>query len=133
MFPYYILDKKTGEIKTVSMFEWSAWFEDVENRRIEVTEEDDFRVSTVFIGIDHSYGIGDQALLYETCVLEGPPTVQGKLYRYATMSEAKAGHWAIVGLLRGTSADFESLGEPSIMNLVTDILDSLAKEEVEND
>jgi len=126
MFPYFTLNKQTGEIKEVSAVEWSVWFEDVENRRIEYTNEEDFCVSTVFLGIDHSYGCGDQMLLYESCILEGPPEIQGNCYRYATMAEAKSGHYAILSILRGESIeDIDSVGEPSIMNMIEHILEKL--------
>jgi len=132
MFPerlWYILED--GKIKSATIEEWSVWFNDVENRRIDYTEEEDFCVSTVFLGMDHGLGYSEKPLLFETLIQKGPKPLQDKIYRYSTMGEAKAGHYALVRMLRGAEYDFDSLGEPSIMNLFFELMEDAAKKEEE--
>lgn len=51
--------------------EWSHWFETTP-RHVDKTElEGDVRVSTVFLGLDHSFGDGEP-LLFETMIFGGP-------------------------------------------------------------
>jgi hypothetical protein len=134
MLQNYILEN--GKIRMADITEWAMWFENVDNRRIERTTSDDFDVSTVFLGIDHNFSEEGPAILFETCILEGPEQIQGNIYRYATMGEAKTGHRAIVDALKLHAAekelghlmevnDFDHLGVPSIMNLISEILESL--------
>lgn len=47
---------------------WGRWFEKAD-RRVAQTDLGDKRVSTVFLGIDHSMGVGPP-LLFETMVFE---------------------------------------------------------------
>jgi hypothetical protein len=122
---WYIL--KDGKIQPATLDEWDRWFNDVENRRIEYTEEEDFCVSTVFLGMDHGLGYSDKPLCFETLIREGPEPLRNMIYRYSTMGEAKAGHYALVRMLRGEEYDFDSLGEPSIMNLFFEIMDDAMK------
>lgn len=64
---YWILDGNTP-VKVESVFEWAQWFETAD-RRIALTELNGAEVSTVFLGLDHNYGMGPP-LLYETMVFE---------------------------------------------------------------
>lgn len=119
---------KDGKILEATLLEWAKWFEGddggIENRRIEYTEEEEFCVSTVFIGIDHGFGMNEDALLFETCILRGPENLNQHLFRYATVGDAKQGHYAIVRALRNEidpewSEDFRYFcNNPSIFNLL---------------
>lgn len=107
---HYIINDK-GEIETVDLMTWAKWFESEGRgkRRIALTELPDVHVSTVFMGLDHSFGQGEMQLL-ETMVFENKETevdIFGKKHnihhsldeyteRYATIEQAKAGHEAIV-------------------------------------
>ncbi len=64
------------------------------DRRVAETSIDEFRISTVFLGLDHGFGKGDP-LLFETMVFspEGDPL---QMNRYFTWEEAKEGHRAFV-------------------------------------
>lgn len=86
MLTYCIL--RDGKPVPVSMDEWSVWFANIDNRRIDLTDITDsgITVSTVFIGI------GDD--LFETLVFGGP--LNGLMQRYATLDEAKQGHNDVV-------------------------------------
>jgi len=67
---------------------WGKWMETGE-RRIARTQIDDVSVSTVFLGLDHSFG-GSTPILFETMVFGGP--LDQEQERYATRKEAQAGH-----------------------------------------
>lgn len=90
---YYMF--KDGEvIETKDLYEWSTWYEKSgENRVIARTSrgEDDtwIHISTVFLGLDHSWGEGPP-LLFETLVSN--PMGEEDMLRYVTLEEAVAGH-----------------------------------------
>lgn len=60
----------------------------------------DVEVSTVFLGIDHSFGSGPP-LLFETMVFGGE--LDQEQERYSTEAEAAAGHRAMVERVRASS------------------------------
>lgn len=95
---YYML--VNGKIVgTDDVIEWGRWFENIENRIVEQTEIDGVRVSTIFLGIDHSFNFGKRkALLCETMVFGGDHDDYQE--RYATLGEAKQRHAAIVDAIR---------------------------------
>lgn len=75
----------------ISRDEWAAlWTECRAGGR---TEVGDATVSTVYLGLDHSFGDGPP-LIFETMVFGGP--LHGECYRYATAEEARGGHTATV-------------------------------------
>lgn len=63
------------------------------NKVVEKTQLKDCLVSTVFLGLDHSFDEGCP-VLFETMVFEGPDA--GYMERYHTWDEAVAGHERIV-------------------------------------
>ena len=85
---YYILEGK--ELKPVDDFlEWARWFETANRRVAETILPDNVCVSTVFLGIDHSFG-GAVPLLFETMIFGGEYDEYQE--RYPTWKAAKAGH-----------------------------------------
>ena len=69
---------------------WAKWFEDSRNeRQIAKDSIGAALVSTVFLGLDHSFG-GATPILWETMIFGGPH--DGHQERYATRDEALAGH-----------------------------------------
>lgn len=98
---------------------WVIWFEHERNkhRRGEPThfvvrQEDvgEYEVSTVFLGLDHSFGLGPR-LLFETMVF--PKHGQSGhewMDRYPTWDAAAKGHADVVARLRA-GALFEERGE----------------------
>lgn len=83
----YILEGK--EPKPVEdLMEWAKWFEKA-NRVVEQTKVDDVKVSTVFLGMDHSFFDGPP-ILFETMIFGGPE--DGYQERYSTWDEAVKGH-----------------------------------------
>lgn len=67
----------------LSMDDWEG------ERRVALWEEGEVRVSTVFLGLDHSYWDGPP-ILFETMVFGG--ALDQEQERYATEEEALAGH-----------------------------------------
>ena len=88
---YYTLkDKKS--VPTFNKHEWSNWFEKADRIVAKDTVENS-RISTVFLGLDHSFGEGPP-LLFETLVFDGP--LADEMERYRTWEEAEAGHIKMV-------------------------------------
>jgi hypothetical protein len=85
----------------------SRRFQPIEERRIARTEvTPEVSVSTVFLGIDHSFNRDGPPLLFETMVFGGH--LDQQMDRYATLEEAEAGHVRWVDRVRrGWSPDHE--------------------------
>ena len=79
------------------VLEWAKWFEtNGEARRVARTELPGGLgfVSTVFLGLDHSFG-GGRPVLFETMSFIGDAS-EDYFARYHTWAEAEAGHAATV-------------------------------------
>ena len=87
----YILDGK-NLVPEPDLLKWAQWFETAD-RKVAFTKTDDSDVSTVFLGLDHSFANGP-LLLFETLVFGGP--LKDEMDRYATWEEAEAGHKEMV-------------------------------------
>lgn len=89
---WILVDKIPTPVTDV--LEWAKWFEKG-NRHVAYTVLGVRTISTVFLGIDYSFGFGDP-LLFETMIF-GP---DGDEYqeRYCTYEEAEAGHKEAVEL-----------------------------------
>jgi len=57
---------------------------------------DGYRVSTVFLGLDHRWGDEGPPILFETMVFSGEGFDEQDMDRYCTYQEAVDGHWAMV-------------------------------------
>jgi hypothetical protein len=91
---YYVLDGH--EPREAKLLEWGRWFEDIRNRRVAETALGPVRVSTIFIGLDHSFGDGPP-VLFETMIFGGDR--DGEQWRYCTWAEAELGHMELVEAL----------------------------------
>lgn len=91
MDKFWILNED-HETVSVSMREWSIYF-NKPDRLLWNTTVGDSKVSTVFLGIDHSFGSGPP-LLFETLVMGGPLT--DDMERYTTYDQARIGHITMV-------------------------------------
>jgi len=82
----------------ISMVEWENLFEDHEYRIVkqEVLENGIF-ISTVWLGLDHSFGFDDKLKIFETMVFpsEGDYNDIDTL-RYSSLEEAEKGHKELV-------------------------------------
>lgn len=87
----FILDGKTL-VPEPDLMKWADWFEKA-NRRVARTDTKNGQISTVFLGVDHSFGDGPP-LLFETLVFGG--TLNDEQERYSTWDEAVAGHKKMV-------------------------------------
>lgn len=85
---HYILDGK--KIVPVGLLEWAKWIEDSNNKRIALDFVGKVKISTVFLGIDHSFGRPGPPILFETMVFGGKFNSEQR--RYATYEQAEAGH-----------------------------------------
>ncbi len=73
----------------VPLQEWGSWFE-IANRHVAKTEYNkEIKISTVFLGIDHSFG-GLIPILFETMVFGG--SLDQEQERYSTWEDAEEGH-----------------------------------------
>jgi hypothetical protein len=96
MSKYYVLNAD-GEIVAASLLEWGRYFE-AADRHVANDMIGDVRVSTVFLGIDHSL-YGERPVLFETLVFGGP--LDGEMDRYHTKEQASIGHKEMVDRVRG--------------------------------
>lgn len=97
MMGYYVLDADHA-IHQATFQEWAVFMAlpfDA-SRRVAKTAVGDAEVSTVFLGLDHSFA-GSTPILFETMVLGGEH--DGEQWRYATWAEAEAGHARIVAIV----------------------------------
>ena len=93
---HYILDgKKVKEID--SLIEWGEWYGTADRHVAKTKITDGIEVSTIFLGLDHSFG-GDIPILFETMIFGGEHDEYQK--RYATWEEAETGHLAAVKLCK---------------------------------
>lgn len=92
----YILDGHTP-VEEPNLLKWAEWFEKA-TRQVAVDNFSDrhgesIQVSTVFLGIDHSFKIDDNPhvpILFETMIFGG--LHHEDCWRYATWDEAVEGH-----------------------------------------
>lgn len=82
-----------GELKPAELMEWAHWFE-AACRHIGDTLVGDIHISTVFLGLDHSFG-GAGPVLFESMAF-GPDSKEQACERYRTLEEAVVGHRAMV-------------------------------------
>lgn len=74
-----------------NLMEWAKWFQTAD-RIVAQTEVGRSKVSTVFLGLDHSFG-GKKPLLFETMIFEKKGKGQScEMERYSTWDEAERGH-----------------------------------------
>ena len=87
----YILDGHTA-VPCDDVIAWGRQFE-MANRQVAKDIVGDVVVSTVFLGLDHSFGEGPP-LLFETMIFGGPFDQEQE--RYTTWEQAEAGHKAML-------------------------------------
>jgi hypothetical protein len=111
---YYILNEDGSIRSTADAMEWGRWYGNHDARRVDDTEVDELRVSTVFLGLDHNWFGSGPPILFETMVFgaDANATPGADLLfcrRYATKAAAEAGHSLIVTAVRerGAAALFD--------------------------
>ena len=86
----YILDADGEPQMEPDTLKWGAWFETAERHVLHDKLPNGVRVSTVFLGLDHNFGMDGPPVLWETMIFGGPHTDYQE--RYTSKSEAIKGH-----------------------------------------
>ena len=81
------------EGRPMEMMAWTRRFSNLDYKRVASDYDGDVHVSTVWLGLDHSFGEGPP-LIFETLVFGGP--LDGEMDRYSTLEQARAGHAAML-------------------------------------
>jgi hypothetical protein len=101
MSEHYILEGQ--EVKPVDLMTWASWFEkNRTNRHVGNDTVGDVRVSTVFLGLDHSFGEGPP-MLFETMIFGGEHDEDQ--WHYSTWAEAEAGHARALALVKSVPSE----------------------------
>lgn len=96
MSEHYILDNHKPV--PVDLMTWARWFEKHHNdRHVALDKVGDVRVSTVFLGLDHSFGDGPP-LLFETMIFGG--VHDDFQNRCSTWEEAEAMHASALRMVK---------------------------------
>ena len=90
---YILRGREIVNCDHMGLTEWAKAYEALGDRHLGDTTIKGVRVSTVFLGFDHSFG-GGQPVLFETMVFGGKLDQQMK--RYCTNDEAERGHKRMV-------------------------------------
>lgn len=88
MIGQYILDDEGNPILCNDLIQWGQWMESAD-RTVARDEYNGVQVSTVFLGLDHSFGRGEP-VLWETMVFGGP--LDQEQQRYTSRVAAVEGH-----------------------------------------
>lgn len=97
MIDKYILDGHEV-VECGDLMKWAEWFETAD-RHVAKTIIGDVKISTVFLGMSHSFGETGPPILFETMVFGGE--YDEEMERYSTWDEAEAGHKKMVDLVKG--------------------------------
>lgn len=92
---YYDQDGNPMGIKA-----WHEKYQDHKSRRVAHDEVCGYRVSTVFLGLDHSFSPEGPPLIFETMVFPGDSYVEEYAERYTTREEAEEGHQRAIAWVR---------------------------------
>lgn len=86
----YYYDK---EGKEISLSKWGVLFEDSSYQRIKISHIDnDTEVSTVWLGLDHSFEPDGKLLIFESMIFSDIENINEMTERYATLEAALHGH-----------------------------------------
>jgi len=99
----YVLDGKLPVVEP-NLRAWAHWMETSE-RVLWQDQVGVYRVSTVFLGLDHNFGFAHEGkdrtpVLFETMIFGHGHKLDEEMWRYRTWEEAQAGHLAAVQLAK---------------------------------
>lgn len=95
----YILDENGAVQPCHDFMTWAKWFENSNEKRIIAKDKiGDSTVSTVFLGLDHSFTDSDIPVLWETMIFGGKHN--DYLERYSSKEDAIKGHNEAVELVK---------------------------------
>ena len=86
---YYVLEGR--EVVRATLHEWAAFYR-LPDRIVAQTMIGTVRVSTVFLGIDHSFTLEGPPIVFETMIFADDDWAGIDQWRYATYDEAEQGH-----------------------------------------
>ena len=96
----YVLDEHGEPVPCDDVITWGHWYATAERHVAHDMDEgqgaDRVRVSTVFLGLDHSFGSGPP-VLWESMVFGGP--LDGEQQRYTSRADALRGHAEMCALV----------------------------------
>jgi hypothetical protein len=89
---WYKLDKENNPVICVDMADYAEWLENNKNQKVVKQENiDDILVSTVFLGLDHSFSTPwNNPILWETMIFGGE--FDQYQDRYSSYEDALKGH-----------------------------------------
>lgn len=124
---HYILDDERHPVEC-GLMQWAMWMEREQRPKgiVGSTETELYRVSTVFLGLDHSFDRDGPPILFETMVFQRERSIvkwfKGRLmsihksvdeddffHRYSTWDEAEAGHNTLVRRIRKAETDAKKM------------------------
>ena len=76
------------------LLSWARWMETADRRVAQTRLPNGTLISTVFLGLDHSFRYDGAPVLFETMIFGCP--LDGETERYCTWDEAAAGHLEVV-------------------------------------
>jgi len=91
--------------KPIGLLEWARLLEYNDYARVALNRIGRFKISTVWIGLDHSFGTGSKPLIFESMVFDMKDLKEfnGKTFpesieqrRYSTFIQALLGHYKLV-------------------------------------
>lgn len=97
---HYVLLGKLA-VPEPDLLKWARWFEKAD-RHVFETQIGGIWISTVFLGLDHSFGRG-LPILFETMIFRGG--AGGEMFRCETWEQAEAQHKEAVALVRAEIKD----------------------------
>lgn len=100
----YILNAAGEPEPAPDLISWVKWWMQADERHVALDTCDHWRVSTVFLGLDHNWRPGGAPLLFETMVFDEDGTDR-LCQRYTLRSLALAGHQAAVALVQAKYAE----------------------------
>jgi hypothetical protein len=84
----YILNAAKEPVQEPDLIKWARWWDDFDNRVVSQTEYGPYRISTVFLGIDHRFGSDGPPILFETMVFYGKSSLDEYQERCSTWHDA---------------------------------------------
>lgn len=108
----YILDVEGNPQACDDVATWGYWMSQRSNKIIQQTQVGEYFVSTVFLGLDYSFGQLEGPILFESMVFKSTPEARVMAdadawtdidsRRYATRAEALEGHAQLVRKYEGS-------------------------------
>jgi hypothetical protein len=96
----YVQDAQGNPVRCDDLMQWAASFEQAASRTIARDEIGEVLISTVFLGLDHSFH-GGPPVLWETMIFGG--ALDQEQERYTSRAHALTGHAAMVARVRAAS------------------------------